>query len=329
MTFTIFYRDKLGKRASIEIDAPNKSALWPELKSLGISPISITEGSVKTKSQKHIPISFIIILFAAFLIGVIVITNIFYDNNEKNTSQPIKPPKSTITKIPPNSSTPARAQTPAKPKDEKMHFGIPHSEWIKLSRAEKVAIGQAAYDAEAAKIDSTYLARKKAHDAEIAARPFKYTSENVIANVFALDYGDNVLMAEFHPTLQEDFLKSLNDPIVIKENDDEDTRRLKKDMIELKPKIKALLDQGHTLPEILDDYRKSIAKVYELEVNLRRELDDIKRKSTSVEEVKDFIEAANQMMLEAGAKSFTYNLSAGAIRKIMINAERAKQGENK
>ena len=212
--------------------------------------------------------------------------------------------------------------------NEKIHFGVPHSEWVKLSHEEKVALGQAAYDAEAAKIDSTYLERKKAHDAEIAARPFKHTSENVISSIFSLNYGDHVLMGDFHPTLQEDFLKSLNDPIVINDDDSEEVRLQKEEMIALKPKIKELLDKGYTLKEILDDYRSSIAKVQELEFNLRKELDEIKRTSTSVDEVRDFIAAANKMMLDAGAKNFTYHLSEGAIRKILINAERSQQGEN-
>lgn len=331
MIFTISYRDKNGRKASIDIEAQSKADVWPELKRRGISAISVSEGSQAKKKVNKV--SFNRTFLTTFVIATIGIGVIYLLLNLPESKEGIatpavdtKPKVQTVKESPRTVKTKAPAE---KPKDEKMHFGVPHSEWVKLTRAEKVALGQAAYDAEAAKIDSTYLERKRAHDAEIAARPFKYTSENVIANIFSLDYGDNVLMVDFHPTLQEDFIKSFNEPIVINEEDDDATKQLKRDMIELKPKIKALLDKGHTLPEILDDYRKSIAKVHELEVNLRKELDQIKRTATSVDEVKDYIEAANKMMLDAGAKTFTYDLSEGAIRKIMINAERAERGEIK
>ena len=211
---------------------------------------------------------------------------------------------------------------------EKMHFGVPHSEWVKLSHVQKVALGQAAYDAEAAKTDPTYMDRKKAHDAEVAARPFKYMSENVVANIFSLKPSDNVLMYEFHPKMEEDFLKSFSDEIVINETDSDEIKDLKKNMIYLKPQIRKMMEDGHKLSDILDDYRKTIAKAYTLETNLRRELDKIKRTATSVDDVNDFIKAANLMLKDVGVESFTYNLSRGAIKRIQMNAENSGEVKN-
>ena len=340
MTYTVKYRDKSGDIVELELDVPNKNAVWPELKKRGISALSVREGAAKKRASKMsggkspsplrgVLAGLCVVALAAFAAWWFLLkdgkpTPKTEDEPKPKRVKEIKPEKPKT--VNPSSNT--NKTEVAKP-NEKMHFGVPHSEWVKLSHEEKVALGQAAYDAEAAKIDSTYLERKKAHYAEIAARPFKHTSENVISSIFSLNYGDHVLMGDFHPTLQDDFLKSLNDPIVINDDDSEEVKRQKEEMIILKPKIKQLIDQGYTLKEILDDYRNSIAKVQELEFNLRKELDEIKRTSTSVEEVRDFIEAANKMMLDAGAKNFTYHLSEGAIRKILINAERAQQGEKK
>ena len=268
-------------------------------------------------------------LFAALVVVIVGVLAFYFICGRQGAadpaaSRPAEKKRGKIAEVEP--AKVAKAAPKAK-KEEKMHFGVPHSEWVKLSHAEKVALGQAAYDAEAAKIDSTYLERKRAHDAEIASRPFKHMSENVIASILTLEPGDHVLMGDFHPTLQEDFLKSLNEPIIINADDSEEVKNLKQDMIEIRPQIKKLIDEGHTLPEILDDYRQSIAKVQQLEFDLCKELDEIKRTATSVDDVKDYIVAANEMMLKAGAKSFTYHLSEGAIRKILINAERAEAAQ--
>lgn len=47
MTFTITYRTPDGKKATLELDAASRDAIWPVLKERGISAISVTEGAAK------------------------------------------------------------------------------------------------------------------------------------------------------------------------------------------------------------------------------------------------------------------------------------------
>lgn len=340
MNFVVEYRDQSGVRKTLELDVVNRDAVWAELKKRGIKAISVNERTGKSATWNRPKTSVTTnrgrsaynrfrvwgLIISVLVVLAIGLLSLIRHDDKTNAADPekarsAKQAKSTNV---PKTGKPSSVKV-SEPKEEKMHWGVPHSEWVKLSHEEKVALGQAAYDAEAAKIDSTYLERKRMHDADIASRPFKHLSENIIANIFSLRLGDPILMGDLPTTLEADFLKSLNQPIEINPDDSEETKQLKKEMIELKPQLKKMMDEGHTLEEILNDYRKSIAKVYDLELNLRRELDNIKRTATSVDDVKDFIEAANQMMINAGAESFTYELSKGAIRKILINAERAKQ----
>ena len=346
MIWTVTYRGKDGLRESMEVESDSRESLFAELRKRGVSAISVEQGGLHVKSRKCVASrsrqsrpSLIgrgiwLGVAAGLLVVVGVALSAWWFHPETHSDNPTGTVVERKPKIP--KSRPTSAQNPnasapaAEPaKSEKTHFGVPESEWAKLSHEQKVALAQAAYDEKASKIDSTYLERKKAHDLELANRPFKHTSENIIANVLALRPGDSVLMGDFHPTLESDFLESLNEPITFSENDDENTRQLKREMIELKPQIKALMDKGYSLAEILDDTRKSIAKIQDLERNLRKELDEIKRTATSVADVESFIEAANKMMQDAGVSTFTYPLTKGAIKKIQINAEREKANENK
>ena len=52
MTYTVKYRDKSGDIVELELDVPNKNAVWTELKKRGISALSVQEGVVKKRPSK-------------------------------------------------------------------------------------------------------------------------------------------------------------------------------------------------------------------------------------------------------------------------------------
>ena len=53
MIFTVIYRDKAGQRATLELDVPSKSAVWPELKKRGIYHLK----TVYSEEQPATPIA--------------------------------------------------------------------------------------------------------------------------------------------------------------------------------------------------------------------------------------------------------------------------------
>ena len=84
MTFIINYRDKAGRRASFELEASDKSAVWPELKKRGITAISIQEGS--GKSNKKLPSSKKLgkVAIIGFLVAIFTGTVIWWMSGEEN-----------------------------------------------------------------------------------------------------------------------------------------------------------------------------------------------------------------------------------------------------
>ena len=69
MIFTVVYRDKAGQRATLELDVPDRSAVWTELKKRGISALSVREGTDKA----HKPSSKRPALVRGILAGVCVV----------------------------------------------------------------------------------------------------------------------------------------------------------------------------------------------------------------------------------------------------------------
>lgn len=232
-------------------------------------------------------------------------------NGESAGETPTPQTKQRIKEV---ASVPARTNAVAGPQRPK-----------KLSREEHLAQLQAKFDAEAMAKDPTFAERRRKFDEWKRSRPFKHTSEIEIAAVLSIRPGDYVLMSDFQGDLEEDFLKHLNDPIVINEDDSDEVKELKKQMIEIKPQLKRQMDKGERLADILNDYRKEMMKVHELKYNLEQELEQIRKKATSVQEVEDFVAAANKMLEEYGTEEVHVPLPPSALRLIERNAASAAQ----
>lgn len=101
----------------------------------------------------------------------------------------------------------------------------------------------------------------------------------------------------------KDFLDSLTTPIIISEDDDENTKALKKAVRETKIELKARYDNGEDIGQIMADTRKNLQELGAYREELRREVDKVRSKGgMSPEELNDLYGAANKMLAERGAK---------------------------
>lgn len=164
---------------------------------------------------------------------------------------------------------------------------------------------------------------------QVAKMPFHTRAENEIATVFFAKPGATILETAFPPNLEKDFLKHLNDPIEDLPDDSEENRQAKQMMRELKPQLKAAMDRGEKLADLLTDYRREMRKAQALKETLTEELMKIKRTATSEDDVKDALEAANQMLDKYGIEHFPTKITPGLKARIQINLENqnSQQGE--
>lgn len=164
---------------------------------------------------------------------------------------------------------------------------------------------------------------------QVAKMPFHTRAENEIATVFFAKPGATILETAFPPNLEQDFLKHLNDPIEDLPDDSEENRQAKQFMRELKPQLKAAMDRGEKLADLLTDYRREMCKAQALKETLSEELMKIKRTATSEDDVKDALDAANQMLDKYGIEHFPTKITPGLKARIQINLENqnSQQGE--
>ena len=101
------------------------------------------------------------------------------------------------------------------------------------------------------------------------------------------------------------FLRSLTTPIIIDPDDSPEVAALKRAVRETKIELKARYDDGEDIAQIMTDTRKELQELGLYRSELQAEVNKIIRKDAknlTDEQMQDFVDAANKMLAERGAK---------------------------
>ena len=99
----------------------------------------------------------------------------------------------------------------------------------------------------------------------------------------------------------EDFLKSLETPIIATEEDSQEDAELKRAMVQTKIELKARIDAGEDLGQILLDTRREYQELARYKKMLQSEMLELKKKpDATIEDVENFVTAANQLLEQKG-----------------------------
>ena len=299
MNWRVTYRDKNSRQAHIFVDAENRTQLFRILEGKGIRPIRIEQSNVREmqrgKSNRNLILGGITVL-----ITLVAIFFLLFSNNETVVKEKVV--------ASPRPKVVSKARTPiTKPKAQPVK-----TEKKVLTAEERKAgldaIRQREYTGPVLDMD-TYVSpdpgfsnRWERFKSEQAKLPFKHTSENAIAVILDTKPGQMILDGEFHPHFVRDFLKSLETPIIPLDSDDEKTAQLKRDMVQAKIILKEAYDRGDDIIELLKEERAQLIKIHSLRENLFRELKELEKSAKSLQEIDDYVTAANTMLNEYGAQ---------------------------
>ena len=133
---------------------------------------------------------------------------------------------------------------------------------------------------------------------------FKRHSEKSIAGVLLLEPGTFVMRrTTFDESFDADFKKSLEEPIEDEEGDSDETKALKQAVREAKAEMAERMAKGEKPSDIMNEAMETAYELgkytRELEAMLREVVDD---RTKTEKDVEDFLNAANEMLREKGAK---------------------------
>lgn len=135
-------------------------------------------------------------------------------------------------------------------------------------------------------------------------RIFHTKADKDIAGLLVVEPGADLIGSdEFDERFVKSFLKSLEQPIVIGKEDSDEEKKLKRAVIDTKIELKARYDAGEDIAKILTDIRRELRELGAYREDLKKELDNLRRDgNVSVQEMKEYVDAANIMLEQRGAK---------------------------
>lgn len=149
---------------------------------------------------------------------------------------------------------------------------------------------------------------------------FQHRCDNELAGILCAKPGSIVVGdPAYNKWFTKAFIESLKTPIIIKDDDDEFTRNLKREIIETKADLKAAYDRGEDIAQMMTDARKELKSLMEYKRAVNSEIIKVKNDvSANEQEVEDFVNAANKLLEEKGIAP----LHVGPISRRRLNLER-------
>ena len=101
----------------------------------------------------------------------------------------------------------------------------------------------------------------------------------------------------------EDFKESLKEQIEILDTDSEYDKQLKRDVIATKKQLKAAMDRGEDIAQIMTDARNELRRLGKYREDLKRQLNEYRAEGNhSDQDIEDFAAAANKMLEANGCR---------------------------
>ena len=144
----------------------------------------------------------------------------------------------------------------------------------------------------------------KAHSVTAMQDPsqiFDNGAENEIAALITMEPGEVIVGGPDRETFTAEFLKSTVVPIIVKADDPEEVKALKRAVNEVKADLKAAHDRGEDIVAIVEKTYDEFQRLAQYKEDLFNEVNDYSQKEeVTDEDVKDYLAAANKLLEEKG-----------------------------
>ena len=240
-------------------------------------------------------------------------------DNDAKSDEPKKPKKSQIKTVVPvkvtNSVTVAKKENP-----KAKHWPI--SPDARPSKVGEVVNGYV-------KLPSGRLHRQLGvYTNSTANRPrgkyeiFTRECNNDIAGCLSMKPGDPVIgIPPYNGRFKKDFIESLEEPIIISEDDTPEQAQLKRDVIAARIELKDAMDRGEDIEKIMLDERRELQKLMHLKQEYKNLFVSELKNCQTDKDVEDLFNACNQMLESRGIAPLKY----GPITKRNILRDRQNQ----
>ena len=305
MTFTVKYRAIDGKMREECIEAASRSECVAKCKAQGVAPISVKEGGkVFRRTDSKVLGGKLLWIIA----GVVILGGICWWFFGRQVEAPLSNVPHTA-KI--SSSKKAKNIRPPSVvvPENKSQLAKNISKKGSTNNASRMYMGSPVIRVEASTNSAGYLVERlytadgKRHKFTHYPPPvFKHASDSYLAMALSVPVG-----AEMAPLpdlsneggLDKAFMESLKEDIFIEDGDSERIKDLKVKVVAARETMKALLKEGYSFVEVLEDTRKNINENVELRAQMTAQYHDLLQKGFS-EDAESLRIKVNKVFAEMG-----------------------------
>ena len=150
---------------------------------------------------------------------------------------------------------------------------------------------------------------------------FDTRAENEIAMLLTIEPGTGLVGSpNYDEAFKKEFLKSCETPIVVKDDDSEHDKKLKRDMIQTKIELRQRMSDGEDICKIMADARLEAMRLGQIKQEIVGQAHELFKEAKTEEELDDSIAAANEMLESKGIAPIKMGpiLRRNLIRKMQI-----------
>lgn len=333
MNWRVTYRANDGKQAVETIEAGSRNAVLKLIAARGLRAISVEESNVKGKPSKRpngISKKTVIVLLVS-AIAVIGIVCVFLHSDPASERAPalkdLKPPRQPKLAVDPvmrevmpqTSAAPIDALTAAptyEPDEIPLEDEIPPKHRV----VEMISVITNA--------DGSVLERFRAADGKIRSRQsapkpiFDNASDQLIAMaVSGAESGYAMPPMPVMDNADEEFLRSLENEITVDEDDPEEVKALKQNVIAIREEILRLMGEGRSFSEIIKEHRDIVNNGVEMRKEATSMIKDLVD-SGDYEAAYECLEKVNEVLTGMGIQSVEMPLTDEERREQIRNRHR-------
>jgi hypothetical protein len=104
----------------------------------------------------------------------------------------------------------------------------------------------------------------------------------------------------YNGRFKSEFIKSLQNPIVINPDDSEKTKQLKQAMIDTKKELSDAINRGEDIEQIMLNTRSELQDLMLYKMKMKQQFNELRKECKTNEDVELYLEACNKMLEEKG-----------------------------
>ncbi len=314
MTFTVTYRGRDGALREECIEAADRAGCVAECRKRGISPTGIRDGSkgrdkrgpsrIGAGDSKRTTARCVV---AAVLAVVLTVGGVWWWYGGRGATAPAeKPAKPKVEK--PKAAKPQPVRRPAvtnalpvQSKTAETNATVQVGKNVRMERGVEVVAETVRTNQSGAVIEKLTLADGQVIEKVHPPKPlFSNPSDQMIAMALSFKPGQTMAPLPSLSSIEDDFARSLLEPINIEDGDSEDVKALKLAVKETRAYLAAEVKNGRSVSECLNEHREQMEKIADSHQMAVQQLQKLKAEGVDAEEIRQFRQRVNEVFRAKG-----------------------------